>query len=135
MKMKYIIGLAVGLVFVVVAVMSFDSSKIEYADFKDAKGSGKTVQVIGSWDKSVPVEVNTETNTFKFQMIDEKGNKTRVIATGSKPNNFDVAPMVVIKGKYQGPDFLATEILTKCPSKYEGQFEELEGTTLYQGKN
>lgn len=135
MKMKYIIGLAVGLVFVVVAVMSFDSNKIEYADFKDAKGTGKTVQVIGSWDKSVPVEVNTETNTFKFQMIDEKGNKTRVIATGSKPNNFDVAPMVVIKGKYQGPDFFATEILTKCPSKYEGQFEDLKGATLYKGEN
>lgn len=135
MKTKYIIGLAIGLAFVVVAVMSFDSSKIEYADFVGAKNSGKVVQVIGSWDKSVPVEVNTDNNTFKFQMIDEQGNKTMVLATGSKPNNFDVAPMVVIKGRYEGSDFLATEILTKCPSKYEGQFEELEGKSLYQGKN
>ncbi len=132
MKMKYIIGVIIGFAFVILAVMSFDSSKIEYSDFKNAQTSGKVVQVIGSWDKSEPVDVNTETNIFKFKMIDEKGNKTQIIANGGKPNNFDVAPMLVIKGQYKDGQFYATDILTKCPSKYEGKYDDLKGTSLYQ---
>ena len=80
MKIKYIIGTAIGLVFVVVALLSFNSSKIEYADFSKAKDNGKIVQVIGSWDKSQPYDYNTRSNEFKFSMIDENGNKTNVIS-------------------------------------------------------
>jgi len=43
------------------------------------------------------------------------------VLDGPKPNNFDIATSVVIKGKMTGDFFHATEILTKCPSKYEGQ--------------
>ncbi|HRP01826.1 MAG TPA: cytochrome c maturation protein CcmE [Candidatus Kapabacteria bacterium] len=134
MKIKYILGLAIGVVFVAIAIMSFDSSKIEYTDFIKAKNTGKIVQVIGSWDRSLPVDVNTDKNIFKFSMVDEQGNKSVVLAKGGKPNNFDVAPMLVIKGRYEGNDFHASEILTKCPSKYEGQFEDLQGTSLYNEK-
>ena len=132
MKIKYIIGAIALIIFVAVALLSFDSSKIEYSDFKSAQESGKVVQVIGSWDKSEPCDYDAEKNKFRFTMIDEKGNKTKVIANSAKPNNFDIAPMVVIKGKYQGEQFLASEILTKCPSKYEGQFEDLKGASLYK---
>jgi cytochrome c-type biogenesis protein CcmE len=34
---------------------------------------------------------------------------------------FDIAACIGVKGKYSGDYFHATEILTKCPSKYEGQ--------------
>lgn len=135
MKLKYIIGGVIAIIFVVIAVYSFNSSKIEYTDFKSAKQSGKTVQVIGSLDKSQKYAYNSEDNSMTFNMIDEKGNHTKVITHGSKPNNFDVAPMLVIKGKYENDIFVASEILTKCPSKYEGSFEELKGTTLYNDKH
>jgi cytochrome c-type biogenesis protein CcmE len=64
-------------------------------------------------------------------MVDEKGNTSKVVCNGAKPNNFDIAPMVVIKGQFDGDRFHAKEILTKCPSKYEGQFDELKGASLY----
>ena len=131
MKTKYIIGLVAAIVFIALAIYSFDSSKIEYASFPEAIEKGKVVQVIGSWDQSMGQSYDSENNTFTFNMIDEQGNKATVISRGSKPNNFDVAPMVVIKGKYEGDAFYASEILTKCPSKYEGQFDELQGTQLY----
>jgi cytochrome c-type biogenesis protein CcmE len=131
MKLKYIIGGIIGVIFILIALFSFDSSKIEYADFKSAHQSGKVVQVIGSCDKSKPSEYNSEKNTFKFYMNDEKGNKSCIVATGAKPNNFDSAPMVVIKGRYEGDNFHASEILTKCPSKYEGQADELKGKSIY----
>jgi len=131
MKIKYIIGIIIGVIFVVIALLSFNTTKIEYADFNKAKSINKTFQVIGSWDKTKPYEYDSENNLFKFYMIDEHGNSSYVVSKGGKPNNFDVAPMVVIKGKYEGEEFHATEILTKCPSKYEGQFDELKGQTLY----
>jgi cytochrome c-type biogenesis protein CcmE len=132
MKTKYIIGIVAVVIFAALAIYSFDSSKIEYASFPEAKDKAKVVQVIGSWDQTEGQEYNSEANTFSFSMVDELGNKARVVSTGSKPNNFDVAPMVVIKGKFEGNDFHASNILTKCPSKYEGEFEELEGTQLYK---
>ncbi|MDX9790348.1 MAG: cytochrome c maturation protein CcmE [Candidatus Kapaibacterium sp.] len=131
MKLKYIIGTVIGLAFIVIAYLSFDSSKIEYADFSNAKASGKTVQVIGSWDKTEQYHYDSEKNEFIFKMIDESGGKSLVRVEGAKPNNFDIAPMVVIKGKYEGEKFHAKEVLTKCPSKYEGQFDELKGASLY----
>ena len=131
MKPKYIVGILVGVALVVVAYLSFDSTKIEYADFSNAKESGKMVQVIGSWDKSENYFYDKDKDEFVFKMTDESGNSSHVRVKGAKPNNFDIAPMVVIKGKFEGERFHAKEILTKCPSKYEGQFDELKGASLY----
>jgi cytochrome c-type biogenesis protein CcmE len=131
MNTKYIIGILVGVAFIIVAYLSFDSTKIEYADFLNAKESGKIVQVIGSWDKSEKYFYDKDKDEFVFKMTDENGNSSHVRVEGAKPNNFDVAPMVVIKGKFEGERFHAKEILTKCPSKYEGQFDELKGASLY----
>lgn len=132
MQKKYIIGAAIGLVFVVLAVMSFDQTKIEYTDFKQAESMGKTVQIIGSCAEGRDYHYDSDNNKFTFHMVDEQGNKSKVIFAGTKPNNFDIAPMLVVKGKYDNNVFHAEQVLTKCPSKYEGTFDELEGKTLYK---
>lgn len=132
MQKKYIIGAVAGLIFVVLAVMSFDQTKIEYADFQKAKQMGTTVQIMGSSDEGGEYEYDAEKNQFKFTMIDESGKKNKVIYSGGKPNNFDIAPMLVVKGEFKDDIFYANQVLTKCPSKYEGTFEELEGKSLYQ---
>lgn len=126
MKLKFIIGGAVGIVFIVIALFSLDSSKIEYSDFKSAQNSGKIVQIIGAWEKVKPYEYDTKSNTFTFDLKDEKQNTATVIFKGSKPNNFDIAPMVVVKGKYTGGKFEASEVLTKCPSKYQSELGKQE---------
>lgn len=132
MQKKYIIGIIVGLVFVVLAVMSFDQTKIEYADFTQARQSGKTVQIIGSYSHDHEYTYDAKNNEFKFTMNDEQGNMSKVIYSGAKPNNFDIAPMLVIKGEFDGDVFYASQVLTKCPSKYEGNFEDLKGKSLYK---
>jgi cytochrome c-type biogenesis protein CcmE len=58
---------------------------------------------------------------FTFFLKDDSGEILRVVLDGAKPNNFDLATSVVIKGKYVDNYFHATEVLTKCPSKYEGK--------------
>ncbi len=132
MQKKYIIGAVVGLVFVVLAVMSFDQTKIEYADFIKAKQMGTTVQIIGSCSEDKEYTYDAQNNQFKFTMVDEEGNQNKVIYSGSKPNNFDIAPMLVVKGEFKDDVFYANQVLTKCPSKYEGNFEDMKGTNLYQ---
>jgi cytochrome c-type biogenesis protein CcmE len=131
MNKKYIIGGAVAVLFAVLAIFAFDTSKIEYADFQKAKETGNIVQVSGSWVKENNYNYDSHKNLFTYTMIDEQGNEAEVIYKGAKPNNFDIAPMVVIKGKFDKEKFHADEILTKCPSKYEGEFEQLEGQQMY----
>jgi cytochrome c-type biogenesis protein CcmE len=87
------------------------------------------VQVTGSWDKSQNYTYDAESNTFTFVMKDEAQKTSKVVYKGAKPNNFDIAPMVVIKGQFEGDTFIASEILTKCPSKYEADFEEIKKNT------
>lgn len=132
MSKKYIIGGAIAVIFAVLAVFAFDTSKIEYADFNKAKETGDIVQVSGSWVKDTPANYDSKNNLFTYTMADENGNTADIVYNGAKPNNFDVAPMVVIKGQYEGDKFHAKEILTKCPSKYEGEFDDLKGQQLYK---
>ncbi len=124
MKTKYIVIGIIAIGFLAVAALSFNSSKIDYADFQTAKSTEKTVQIIGKLSKQFPINYNPTTNTLTFTLIDEKDNSEFVTYNGSKPNNFDIAPMVVVKGRYEDGKFNASEILTKCPSKYEGKFQK-----------
>lgn len=125
---RYIIGGALIIVFVVITVLSFDQQKIEYTDITKAQETGKTVQVIGKWIKDKSYDYNSELNEFVFWMEDDSEKTTKVIFTGAKPNNFELADKLVVKGKYVGDDFHASNILTKCPSKYEGTVEELKNS-------
>jgi cytochrome c-type biogenesis protein CcmE len=94
MKPRYLIGGAIALMFVIVAALSLDNSKIEYTNLKYAQTSGKRVQVKGAWVKD--------------------------IHNGAKPNNFELAESIVVKGRVENGVMQADHILTKCPSKYEG---------------
>ena len=124
MKKKYIIGAVIALLFIVVAIFSFDSSKIEYADFAKAQTTGKTFQVIGVWQKEKPSNYDNQANTFSFFMKDDKNKEVHVVFNGPKPNNFDIADHIVVKGCFKNNAFDASEILTKCPSKYEATYDK-----------
>ena len=47
-----------------------------------------------------------------------------VVYKGTMPNNFEASTSVVVTGKFEDGKFHAKDILTKCPSKYEEQFDE-----------
>ncbi len=121
MKPKYLIGIIVAIIFVVVVIFSFDQSKIDYADFAKAEETSNVVQIIGKWDKNQPSKYDSDKDEFHFHMIDENDNKFKVVYNGARPNNFDMAESIVCKGKAENGVFEAKEILTKCPSKYEGK--------------
>ncbi len=125
-KIRYIIGILTALVFVIVALLSYDTSAIEYSNFQSAKQSGKKVQIIGSWVKDQPTNYDPDKNLFSFHMNDKENNASKIVFSGPRPNNFEIANYFVVTGKYNGDEFLASDILTKCPSKYEGKSEDLK---------
>ncbi len=125
MKRRYIIGVSAIILFLIVAFISFDQSKIEYANFEKAKNTGKTVQVIGQWVKEKGQNYDPTSNLFTFYLKDSNDEIVKVIHSGAKPNNFEIADNIVVKGKFNSDEFHSTDILTKCPSKYEGQADDL----------
>lgn len=121
MKKRYLAGGAIVFVFLIIGGMSFLNSSVEYATLSKAEQSGKKVQVTGKWVKEMDTRFDTERNTFTFYMRDEDNKVAKVVFAGAKPNNFDIATSVVAKGRYEDGVFNASEVLTKCPSKYEGK--------------
>ena len=127
-SIKILIAGVIILVFAVVGFISFMDNKIEYTDFSDAQKKMKTVEVKGAWQKDKETKYDAGSNTFTFFMKDDKNTEMKVVLEGAKPNNFDIAESIVAKGKVKGDVFYAKDILTKCPSKYEGKGEDVKNT-------
>lgn len=125
MKKKYIIGAVIILVFITLAIFSFDESRIEYTDIAKARETGKTVQIIGKKMENKKWNYDSKIDLLTFYLEDEKGNISKVEYNGAPPNNFDIAPSLVVKGKFENNVLKASQILTKCPSKYEGMDPKL----------
>jgi len=128
MKVKTII---VGIIiagFIIFGAYSFLQSNVEYTNFQQAKATGKKVQVAGAWIQDRGSYFDPRTNQFVFYMHDDQNNIAKVMLDGAKPNNFEIATSIVVKGRYRDGVFHASEVLTKCPSKYEGKGSEVQKT-------
>lgn len=125
-KVKLFIGLIIIFAFTIIAFFTFIENKVEYVNFQQASLRNKTVEVKGVWIKDKESKYDPSTNTFTFYMKDDSDNEMKVVLDGAKPNNFEVADAIVAKGKVKDGNFHAKEILTKCPSKYESQEEQVK---------
>ena len=126
MKAKVIVGGIVVVIGIVLGAMNFMESNVEYADFAAAEQSHKKVQVKGEWVKEEAANFDVQKVKFSFFMKDESNHVVKVVLDGAKPNNFELATSVVAKGKFVNGEFHASEVLTKCPSKYEGSAETVK---------
>ena len=119
MTVKLIIASVVILSALGFGAMSFIESNVEYTDFQTAMKTAKKVQVKGEWMKEQRTTYDAKENQFHFSMRDDNGTLMQIIYDGPSPNNFELASSIVIKGRMEKNIFHASEILTKCPSKYE----------------
>ena len=126
MKLKVIIGVVIIVVFVIFGAYSFLQSNVEYTDFAHAKATTKKVQVKGTWLQDQKAEYSPTSNQFVFYMVDDNNTPMKVVLEGAKPNNFELAVSIVVKGRCKDGYFHATDILTKCPSKYEASGSEVK---------
>lgn len=128
MNIKIVLAVVVIIAAIVFGAMSFVETNVEYADFREAHTMDRKVQVKGTWVQDRETSFDPERSLFTFTMMDENGQIERVVYGGAKPNNFEIADAIVVKGKFHDGSFHAENILTKCPSKYEGGGESVQKT-------
>jgi len=122
MKNKNLFGGAIIVVFLGVMVYLFTQTNIQYeSSFEKIMTVDKTVKATGSWVKERSYVIDKQNRIFSFYMKDDNGTIMKVMYNGAMPNNFESCTSVVVTGKYHDGAFHATDILTKCPSKYQEQ--------------
>ena len=125
MKPKHIIG-AVIIAACLGAMFYFSKNfATPYVTFDEAaKAQGRQVQVMGELVKSAGAALIPESGAYEFSISDPDGKVMRVRTMKGLPSNFEQATQVVAKGAYEDGIFIASDILTKCPSKYEAKADE-----------
>ena len=130
MNNKYIFGGFIIVVFFGIMAYLFTETNVGYEeDFSKIISSTKTIKATGSWVKEKNYQIDREKQVFSFFMKDYKGTELKVMYRGAMPNNFESSTSVVVTGKYQKGTFHATDILTKCPSKYESTYEQQQASS------
>ena len=80
-------------------------------------------KVSGTLVTDMPVEYNPQRNSnlTKFHMQDREGVVREVWLEKAKPTGLERSESIDLYGKANGSHFQATEMLMKCPSKYNEQ--------------
>lgn len=92
-----------------------------YSTFAQAEKIEGKIKVAGQlvMDKEMYYNPEKDPNYFTFHIKDIEGTEKKVILYGAKPQDFEMSEQIVLTGKMTGDDFVATDMLTKCPSKYK----------------
>lgn len=124
MKRSHIIAL----VLIAVAMAAFIATLADSSTFVDlaqAKASpGKEFKVKGYLDKSAPVEYEPmiDANLTTFTLVDDNGERCVVRLAKAKPYDFERSESIVLTGHVNDRgEFVASDMLMKCPSKYTEQ--------------
>lgn len=94
-----------------------------YYNFTTATEQAGVVKVNGTLDPNheIVYDPADNANKFSFHMLDTEGQSLEVIMASAMPQDFERSEQVVVTGSRRGQTFVATEILTKCPSKYKDE--------------
>ena len=101
------------------AVIAFSTSASPYVTIEQAKRStGDRLHLAGLIDqKSIRNDVFTR--TLRFNLMDESGQSIPVVHRGEMPTNLSEAKNVVAVGGVKDGVFESSQLIVKCPSKYE----------------
>ncbi len=104
-------------------VSSFKKTMTPYIGFAEARTASGLVQVNGVLaDKDYVLKEQEQ--YLRFRLKDPNGDVMPVEYRGVIPGNFDQAVSIVAIGQYQGDHFEASQLLVKCPSKYQAMSDE-----------
>jgi cytochrome c-type biogenesis protein CcmE len=120
MKVKLILAAVVILAVGAWAFTSFTSSMTSYVSLAEAQKRGVKVQVMGEIDHD-KAKYDADKQLLVFPITDEEGTQVNVRYSGTMPGNFSEATHAVCVGKYENGEFVADQLLIKCPSKYQGE--------------
>lgn len=122
MKKVYIVAiLMVAAAIVLLTTAAEDMST--YATFDAAARSGGRVKIAGQLakDKEMYYDPAKDPNYFSFYIKDTEGEERKVVLLSGKPQDFELSEQIVLTGQMKGDEFVATDMLMKCPSKYKDE--------------
>src|SRR6516162_4718771 len=99
MKIKIIIAVVVIVAAIIFGAVSFVQTNVEYTDFRTAMATQKKVQVKGEWLREKESGYDAGRNQFTFHMQDDNQQEETVVYDGARPNNFELANAIVVKGR------------------------------------
>ena len=101
-----------------------------YSSFQEARETGNKVKIAGqlSKDKELHYEPQVDPNYFTFYIKDTKGEEHKVVLHGAKPQDFEQSEQIVVTGRMKGDEFIASDLLMKCPSKYKDEEVYIKST-------
>ena len=102
-----------------------------YATFDIAAQSGSKSKIVGQLSLKDPIiyQPEVDANRFSFYLIDEADVKKKVILMEPKPRDLERSEQIVVTGRMNDNDeFMASEVLLKCPSKYKDEELALRNT-------
>ena len=132
MKKSHIVVL-IGIAIAIGALIMLSVDFSTYDTILSAKQKqGKFVHLIARLDKELPLEYDPAKNPnyLSFNIIDSLGGKAKVVYLNTKPPELEQSERIVLKGKMQGDIFQCSDILLKCPSKYNDDKQQLEKTIV-----
>ena len=123
MKKRYIIG--GGIILVAVAYLlylSFGNALSYYvkvSEFFDRESELSNTNIRIAGIIAAPINWDTEDLDLDFYLT-EGGDSMPVNYRGAKPSGFKEGSSILVEGKYQSDGiFRASQLIIKCPSKYE----------------
>lgn len=122
--MKKIYWLAIGMIGVAVYILMTAADDMStYATFREAVEKNERVKVVGvlAKDKEMTYDPVVDPNYFSFYVKDKEGMEKKVVLLSSKPQDFERSEQIVLTGEMKKDEFIASEILMKCPSKYQDE--------------
>ena len=101
-----------------------------YSNFEEARTTGKKVKIAGQLakDKAMHYDPTVDPNYFTFFIEDTEGEQRKVVLHGAKPQDFEMSEQIVVTGRMDGEDFVASDLLMKCPSKYKDEEVYIKST-------
>ena len=122
--MKKIYIVAIVMVAVAIGLLTTAAEDMStYATFEEAIQNGKRVKIAGQLAKDKEMYYNPEEdpNYFSFFIRDTEGEERKVVLLSEKPQDFELSEQIVLTGEMKGDEFIATDMLMKCPSKYKDE--------------
>ncbi len=122
--MKKIHIIAIVMIAVAIGLLTTAAEDMStYATFAQAEKTGEKVKIAGqlSKDKEMVYNPEVDPNYFSFFIKDSKGEERKVVLLAEKPQDFELSEQIVLTGSMKGEEFIATDMLMKCPSKYKDE--------------
>ena len=139
MKKTHIFGiLVIAIAIGIIVTTAGDASS--YVTFQEAytmakEGSNAEIHVVGTLKKDpnghivgMSYQPQVDPNYFSFILLDNNKEERKVVLLKPKPQDFDRSEQVVVVGSMQGDEFVASNVLLKCPSKYQENEMKMNGT-------